>query len=155
MSAALYNITKVIEHRQHILPFLLNKYVLVDGILEHSIDKNIFIQCNYLHQIVEITDLLKNMHAADVADLLVILFQDAQWSVWQLIDNARRGCVLVEVMDLVLANLTKDISAQDLLDAINILNISTQAYLAIYLANHLMKKLLIFWNQSNVFGYAE
>ena len=97
MSAATHNVKKVAEYRQRILSLLLNNKDLVDGILGRPGDENALSKSELLNQTAEITGLLDDMHAADLADLLEALPQDERLALWRLVGNAKRGQTLVEV----------------------------------------------------------
>lgn len=142
MSAATHNVKKVAEHRQRILSLLLNNKDLVDGILGRPGDENSLGKSELLNQTAEITGLLDDMHAADLADLLEALPQDERLALWRLVGNAKRGQTLVEVAEPVWDSLIEEMSDKDLLKAIKTLDVDEQAYLAQYLPRNLMGRLL-------------
>lgn len=142
MSAATHNVKKVAEYRQRILSLLLNNKDLVDGILGRPGDENALSKSELLNQTAEITGLLDDMHAADLADLLEALPQDERLALWRLVGNAKRGQTLVEVAEPVWDSLIEEMSDKDLLKAIKTLDVDEQAYLAQYLPRNLMGRLL-------------
>ena len=142
MSAATHNVKKVAEHRQRILTLLLNNKELVDGILGRPGDEHALSQSERLNQTAEITGLLDDMHAADLADLLEALPQDERMALWRLVGNSKRGQTLVEVAEPVWDSLIEEMSDKDLLKAIKTLDVDEQAYLAQYLPRNLMGRLL-------------
>ncbi|HED2501964.1 magnesium transporter [Serratia ureilytica] len=142
MSAATHNVKKVAEHRQRILTLLLNNKELVDGILGRPGDEHALSQSELLNQTAEITGLLDDMHAADLADLLEALPQDERMALWRLVGNSKRGQTLVEVAEPVWDSLIEEMSDKDLLKAIKTLDVDEQAYLAQYLPRNLMGRLL-------------
>lgn len=142
MSAATHNVRKVAEHRQRIISLLLNNKDLVDGILGRPGDENALSKSELLNQTAEITGLLDDMHAADLADLLEALPQDERLALWRLVGNAKRGQALVEVAEPVWDSLIEEMSDKDLLKAIKTLDVDEQAYLAQYLPRNLMGRLL-------------
>ncbi|CAI0715685.1 magnesium transporter [Serratia quinivorans] len=142
MSAATHNVQKVAEHRQRIISLLLNNKDLVDGILGRPGDENALSKSELLNQTAEITGLLDDMHAADLADLLEALPQDERLALWRLVGNAKRGQALVEVAEPVWDSLIEEMSDKDLLKAIKTLDVDEQAYLAQYLPRNLMGRLL-------------
>lgn len=99
MSAATHNVKKVAEYRQRILSLLLNNTPLVDGILGRPGDEKQLSEGELLNHTAEITHLLQDMHAADLADLLEALPQDERLALWRLVDNNKRGQTLVEVAE--------------------------------------------------------
>lgn len=142
MSAATHNVKKVAEYRQRILTLLLNNKELVDGILGRPGDEHALSQSELLNQTAEITGLLDDMHAADLADLLEALPQDERMALWRLVGNSKRGQTLVEVAEPVWDSLIEEMSDKDLLKAIKTLDVDEQAYLAQYLPRNLMGRLL-------------
>ncbi|NIG98940.1 MAG: magnesium transporter [Serratia symbiotica] len=142
MSAATHNVKKVAEYRQHIISLLLNHKDLVDGILGHPGDETALSQHELLNQTAEISGLLDDMHAADLADLLEALPQDERLALWRLVGNSKRGQTLVEVAEPVWDSLIEEMSDKDLLKAIKALDVDEQAYLAQYLPRNLMGRLL-------------
>ncbi|NIG62978.1 MAG: magnesium transporter [Serratia symbiotica] len=142
MSAATHNVKKVAEYRQHIISLLLNNKDLIDGILGHPGDETALSQHKLLNQIAEISVLLDDMHAADLADLLEALPQDERLALWRLVGNSKRGQTLVEVAEPVWDSLIEEMSDKDLLNAIKALDVGEQAYLAQYLPRNLMGRLL-------------
>ncbi|NIH12305.1 MAG: magnesium transporter [Serratia symbiotica] len=142
MSAATHNVKKVAEYRQHIISLLLNNKDLVDGILGHPGDETALSQHELLNQTAEISGLLDDMHAADLADLLEALPQDERLALWRLVGNSKRGQTLVEVAEPVWDSLIEEMSDKDLLKAIKALDVDEQAYLAQYLPRNLMGRLL-------------
>ncbi|NIG88164.1 magnesium transporter [Serratia symbiotica] len=142
MSAATHNVKKVAEYRQHIISLLLNNKDLVDGILGHAGDETALSQHQLLNQTTEISGLLDDMHAADLADLLEALPQDERLALWRLVGNSKRGQTLMEVAEPVWDSLIEEMSDKDLLKAIKALDVDEQAYLAQYLPRNLMGRLL-------------
>lgn len=149
MSAATHNVKKVAEHRQRIISLLLNNKDLVDGILGRPGDENALSKSELLNQTAEITGLLDDMHAADLADLLEALPQDERLALWRLVGNAKRGQALVEVAEPVWDSLIEEMSDKDLLKAIKTLDVDEQAYLAQYLPRNLMGRLLTSMAKTN------
>ena len=142
MSTATHNVKKVAEHRQRILSLLLNNKLLAEGILGRPGDEKELSKTELLNQTAEITHLLEDMHAADVADLLEALPQEERMALWRLVDNNKRGQTLVEVAEPVWDSLIEEMSDKDLLRAIMTLDVDDQAYLAQYLPRNLMGRLL-------------
>ncbi|KEY60313.1 magnesium transporter [Serratia sp. DD3] len=142
MSNTTHNVKKVAEHRQRILGLLLNNKPLVDDILGRPTVGKQFRKRSLLSDTAEITHLLDEMHAADLADLLEALPQDERLALWRLVDNTKRGQTLVEVAEPVWDSLIETMSDKDLLKAIKTLDVDEQAYLAQYLPRNLMGRLL-------------
>ncbi|OMQ21802.1 magnesium transporter [Serratia oryzae] len=142
MSTATHNVKKVAEYRQRILSLLLNNKELVDGILGRPGDQKALSKSELLDHTAEITHLLEEMHAADLADLLEALPQDQRLALWRLVDTTKRGQTLVEVAEPVWDSLIEEMSDKDLLKAIKTLDVDEQAYLAQYLPRNLMGRLL-------------
>jgi magnesium transporter len=93
-------------------------------------------------QIARLHQDLTLLHAADIADILEALPEDERQALWQLVDNSRRGQVLVEASETVWESLTEAMSDKDILQAIEPLDIDDQAYLAKYLPRDLTGRLL-------------
>lgn len=128
--------------RNRILTLLLNNKALVDAILKHSEDHEKLSDEQLLSQATEIRQLLDDLHAADLADLLEALPQEERLALWRLVDTNKRGQTLVEVYETVWDSLLKEMSDKDLLNAMQTLNVDEQAYLAEYLPRDLMGQLL-------------
>ncbi|PVZ83849.1 magnesium transporter [Serratia sp. S1B] len=142
MSNTTHNVKKVAEHRQRILGLLLNNKPLVDDILGRPTLGRPFRKNSLLSDTAEISHLLEEMHAADLADLLEALPQDERLALWRLVDNTKRGQTLVEVAEPVWDSLIATMSDKELLKAIKTLDVDEQAYLAQYLPRNLMGRLL-------------
>lgn len=142
MLAPTHNVKKVAEHRQRILSILLNNDELVDGILGRANDEHTLSKSELLNQTAEITSLLEDMHAADLADLLEALPLDERLALWRLVGVNKRGHTLMEVAEPVWDSLIEEMSDKDLLKAIKTLDVDEQAYLAQYLPRNLMGRLL-------------
>lgn len=142
MLAPTHNVKKVAEHRQRILSILLNNDELVDGILGRASDEHTLSKSELLNQTAEITSLLEDMHAADLADLLEALPLDERLALWRLVGVNKRGHTLMEVAEPVWDSLIEEMSDKDLLKAIKTLDVDEQAYLAQYLPRNLMGRLL-------------
>jgi len=142
MSAATHNVKKVAEYRQRILSLLLNNKDLVDGIPGRLGDETALSQHELLNQTAEISSMLDDMHAADLADLLEALPHNERLALWRLIGNSKRGQTLVEVAQPVWDSLIEEMSDKDLLKEIKALDVDEQAYLAQYLPRNLMGQLL-------------
>ncbi|MFD1801857.1 magnesium transporter [Mixta tenebrionis] len=93
-------------------------------------------------QIASLRQDLTLLHAADIADILEALPEDERQALWRLVDNSRRGQVLVEASETVWESLTEGMSDKEILQAIAPLDIDDQAYLARYLPRDLTGRLL-------------
>ncbi|AEW44460.1 magnesium transporter [Serratia symbiotica str. 'Cinara cedri'] len=143
MSIATHNVKKVAEYRQYIMSLLLNNTDLVYSIRDHADNLITTSQHHLIDQTTELSQLLDNMHAADLADLLEALPQDECLALWQLVGNIKRGQTLVEVAKPLWDILIKEMKDKDLIQAIKALDVDEQAYLAQYLPQNLMERLLI------------
>ncbi|WP_032114884.1 magnesium transporter [Candidatus Arsenophonus nilaparvatae] len=98
--------------------------------------------------IIQIKSLLHALHAADIADLLEMLPYDERSSLWYLIDNNKRGQVLVEASTSVWESLLKNMSDRELLRAVANLHVDDQAYIAEHLPRDTMRRLLTYLDPS-------
>ncbi|YCI30297.1 magnesium transporter [Erwinia sp. PK3-005] len=126
------------DTRSRILTLLLNEPDLVESLLQAPSPPSAEITA----QIDSLRADLALLHAADIADILEALPEDERQALWQLVDNARRGQVLVEASETVWESLTEVMSDKDILQAIAPLDIDDQAYLAKYLPRDLTGRLL-------------
>ena len=126
--------------RSRILTLLLNEPALVASLLPPE-DRTQLSDATKA-KINELRQDLTQLHAADIADILEALPEDERQALWQLVDNSRRGQVLVEASETVWESLTEVMSDKDILQAIAPLDIDDQAYLAKYLPRDLTGRLL-------------
>jgi len=128
------------DTRSRILTLLLNEPDLVESLRNPQdavpLSAETEAQTASLHQDLTL------LHAADIADILEALPEDERQALWQLVDNSRRGQVLVEASETVWESLTEAMSDKDILQAIEPLDIDDQAYLAKYLPRDLTGRLL-------------
>ena len=124
--------------RSRILTLLLNEPELVTSLLQaHSpLSAERAAQADSLRQDLSL------LHAADIADILEALPEEERQALWRLVENSRRGQVLVEASETVWESLTDAMSDKDILQAIAPLDIDDQAYLAKYLPRDLTGRLL-------------
>ncbi|HAB74901.1 magnesium transporter MgtE N-terminal domain-containing protein, partial [Pantoea septica] len=95
------------EIRHRILTLLLSEPDLVDALLEKSGDRSPEQQReNAAHQAALEQDIAQ-LHAADLADILEALPEEARQALWRLVPVAKRGHVLVEASETVWASLTE------------------------------------------------
>lgn len=127
--------------RSRILNLLLDGPELVETLLEPPADPA-SLSADTAAQINDLRADLALLHAADIADILEALPEDERQALWRLVDNARRGQVLVEASETVWESLTEVMSDKDILQAIAPLDIDDQAYLARYLPRDLTGRLL-------------
>ncbi|MGC8424880.1 magnesium transporter [Mixta calida] len=127
--------------RSRILTLLLDGPELVEALLEPPSDPAT-LSADTAAQINGLRDDLALLHAADIADILEALPEDERQALWRLVDNSRRGQVLVEASETVWESLTEVMSDKDILQAIAPLDIDDQAYLARYLPRDLTGRLL-------------
>ena len=85
---------------------------------------------------------IAQLHAADLADILEALPEEARQALWRLIPGERRGRVLVEASESVWESLTEEMSDRDILRAIEPLDIDEQVWLVRYLPRDLTGRLL-------------
>ncbi|KAA8998907.1 magnesium transporter [Affinibrenneria salicis] len=136
------SVKKLSTLRRRILSLLLDNKALVDDITGQKqsapgIDKKYL-----LDQTAEIALLVKELHAADLADLLESLPHDERLALWRLVPPDRRGHVLIEVSDNVWDSLIADMSDKAILKAIRPLDLDEKAYLARYLPRNLLSRIL-------------
>ena len=116
--------------RQQVLPLFLNDSQFVETILGTA-DEHARLSDDELHSKSKLVkNLLTDLHAADLADMLEALPYDERLALWHLIDNHQRGEVLVEASVSVWDSLIKDMSDKELLRAVATLHVDEQAYIA-------------------------
>lgn len=129
------------QKRQNIITGLLNNPALITGLLKYPAktcltDPQLGPLCKQL------TTDLDNLHAADIADILESLPEDARQALWQMVPAEHRGRVLVEASENVWESLTEPMTDKDILQAIAPLDIDDQAWLARFLPRDLTGRLL-------------
>jgi magnesium transporter len=130
------------EIRHRILTLLLNEHDLVDALLDKSSDLSPEQQRENAAQRDALEQDIRQLHAADLADILEALPEEERQALWRLVPNERRGLVLVEASETVWASLTEEMSDRDILRAIEPLDIDDQVWLARYLPRDLTGRLL-------------
>lgn len=85
---------------------------------------------------------MRQLHAADLADLPESLPHDERLALWQRVDNNKRGKTLVEASENVWESPIAEMSNRDILQAISPLDVDEQAYLARYLPRDLVGRVL-------------
>ncbi|ORM59160.1 magnesium transporter [Pantoea brenneri] len=130
------------EIRHRILTLLLNEHDLVDALLDKSSDLIPEQQRENAAQRDALEQDIRQLHAADLADILEALPEEERQALWRLVPNERRGLVLVEASETVWASLTEEMSDRDILRAIEPLDIDDQVWLARYLPRDLTGRLL-------------
>ncbi|MCU5774000.1 magnesium transporter [Erwiniaceae bacterium BAC15a-03b] len=142
MSAPASHAQQLAEIRSRILNLLLNNNDLVDTLLEHPHRETEQETQAVEQQTAELQQYIPLLHAADLADILEALPEDERLALWRLIEDARRGQVLVEASESVWESLIEEMSDKAILQAIEPLDIDDQAYLAKYLPRDLTGRLL-------------
>ncbi|ORM51414.1 magnesium transporter [Pantoea conspicua] len=130
------------EIRHRILTLLLNEHDLVDALLDKASDLSPEQQRENATQRDALEQDIRQLHAADLADILEALPEEERQALWRLVPNERRGLVLVEASETVWASLTEEMSDRDILRAIEPLDIDDQVWLARYLPRDLTGRLL-------------
>ena len=148
MSAPASHAQQLAEIRSRILNLLLNNNDLVDTLLERPHNETDLEKQAVEQQTEELKQSITLLHAADLADILEALPEDERQAFWRLIDNERRGQVLVEASESVWESLIEEMSDKAILQAIEPLDIDDQAYLAKYLSRDLTGRLLTSLEQS-------
>nr|WP_180217191.1 magnesium transporter [Pantoea brenneri] len=124
------------------MTLLLNEHDLVDALLDKSSDLSPEQQRENAAQRDALEQDIRQLHAADLADILEALPEEERQALWRLVPNERRGLVLVEASETVWASLTEEMSDRDILRAIEPLDIDDQVWLARYLPRDLTGRLL-------------
>ncbi|MGL4709857.1 MAG: magnesium transporter [Aeromonas veronii] len=128
------------EDRSRILSLLLTDDALTDSLLDPQVEQD----AEQRDQTSELSGLANNLPAADVADALESLPLDERHALWALVDEARRGQILVEASETVWDSLISGMSDKELLHALRTLDIDDQIYLGQYLPRNLMGRLLTY-----------
>ncbi|MDC7859012.1 magnesium transporter [Pantoea ananatis] len=130
------------EIRHRILTLLLNEHDLVDELLDKASHLTAEQQReNALNHEILQQD-INQLHAADLADILEALPEEARLALWSLVPGEKRGHVLVEASETVWDSLTEAMSDRAILQAMEPLDIDDQAWLVRYLPRDLTGRLL-------------
>ncbi|MBD2811467.1 magnesium transporter [Xenorhabdus sp. Vera] len=139
---------KLAHARQHLFSLFINDELFVDTLLGQADESSAISDEQLLEKIEEVSTLLLDLHAADIADILEALPYDERLALWKLIDNNQRGEVLVEASIPIWDNLIKDMSDVELLRAIGTLHVDEQAYIAEHLPRETSRRLLTYLEPS-------
>ncbi|MGL4931962.1 MAG: magnesium transporter [Aeromonas sp.] len=126
------------EERSRILSLLLSDDALTDSLLDPQQEQD----AEQRDQTSELHGLVNRLPAADVADALESLPPDERDALWALVDEDKRGQILVEASETVWESLISGMSDKALLRALRTLDIDDQIYLGQYLPRNLMGRLL-------------
>ncbi|AYA39976.1 magnesium transporter [Xenorhabdus nematophila] len=139
---------KLAHVRQRLLSIFINDKRFVDTLLGQADESSAISDEQLLENIEEVSALLLDLHAADIADILEALPYDERLALWKLIDNNHRGEVLVEASTPIWDNLIKGMSDVGLLRAIGTLHVDEQAYIAEHLPRETSRRLLTYLEPS-------
>ncbi|MFQ1943148.1 magnesium transporter [Aeromonas veronii] len=128
------------DDRSRILTLLLRDDALTDSLLDPQVVQD----AEQRDQTSELTALVNGLPAADVADALESLPPDERHALWALVEEEKRGQILVEASETVWDSLISGMSDKELLDALRTLDIDDQIYLGQYLPRNLMGRLLTY-----------
>ena len=133
---------KLQQRRHQIITTLLNNSALINALLKRSSDDESLKDPRLNAECQTLFSAASSLHAADMADILESLPEDARLALWHLVPVDRRGRILVEASENVWESLTERMSDKDLLRAIQPLDIDDQAWLARFLSRDLTGRLL-------------
>ena len=128
------------DDRSRILTLLLRDDALTDSLLDPQVVQD----AEQRDQTSELTTLVNGLPAADVADALESLPPDERHALWALVEEEKRGQILVEASETVWDSLISGMSDKELLHALRTLDIDDQIYLGQYLPRNLMGRLLTY-----------
>lgn len=130
------------QWRQQILELLLNNPSLIHHIQHphQSLSTSQWPQVEQQQQILQ--DTLLTLHAADIADILESLPEEARQALWCLVPVENQGQVMVEASETVWDSLIEDMTDKQILQAIQPLDLDDQAWLARFLPRDLTGRLL-------------
>lgn len=130
------------QKRHQIIGTLLNNSALINALLKRASDDQPLTDPHLNTECQTLSEAITSLHAADMADILESLPEDARQALWQLVPVERRGRILVEAAENVWESLTERMSDKDLLRAIQPLDLDDQAWLARFLSRDLTGRLL-------------
>ncbi len=135
---------QTLQQKRHlIISTLLNEPSLISALLKGLSDNPRLAADAHLSAKCQLLDAAcRDLHAADMADILESLPEDARQALWQLVPVERRGQILVEAADNIRESLTGGMSDKALLRAIEPLDLDDQAWLARFLSRDLTGRLL-------------
>lgn len=141
MSVAQTQAQKLATSRHRILTLLLSHEDLSDALLAYQL-REIPLPATVTNEVQELRQKIALLHAADLADVLESLPEEQRQALWSLIDNQRRGQVMIETAETVWESLIEHMSVKDILQAIAPLDIDDQAWLTNALPRDLTRRIL-------------
>lgn len=99
MPAVKHQAPQLAELRRQTLSVLLANRPLIDSILNRPTREPVGDNRPLLDQTAELVAIVRQLHAADLADLLESLPHDERLALWRLVDNNKRGKTLVEASE--------------------------------------------------------
>lgn len=130
------------KRRQRILQLLLQNDRLVTVLLKRHGKLGALPSADTRSACQELLQNLQPLHAADIADILESLPEEARQALWQLIPTEARGKVMLETSEPVWQSLIAPMSDQQILSALAPLDLDDQAWLARFLPRDLTGRLL-------------
>ncbi len=142
MVVAQHRSQQLAASRNYILTLLLGRLDLVRALIAHQSQQTILPEA-FRQQAAKIKQKAAQLHVADLADLLESLPEEQRLAFWSLIDNTRRGQVLIEAKENVWQSLIDNMSDTEILEAIKPLDADGLARLTHILPHDLIRRLLI------------
>ncbi|TKI06681.1 magnesium transporter [Martelella alba] len=142
MPVVTHDAPQLAQLRHQVLALLLNNRPLVDSILSLPGRDAAEPDAVLLDQTARLAGIQRQLHAADLADLLESLPPEARLALWRLIDNDKRGKTLVEASENVWDSLLAEMAPGEILRAMRPLDVDEQAYLARYLPRDIVGRML-------------
>ncbi|WP_413726987.1 magnesium transporter [Sodalis sp. RH16] len=142
MPVVKHNASQPAKARHQVFSLLLDNRPLVDSILGRPGRKSTVSPERLLDQTARLADIQRQLRAADAADILESLPLDKRLAFWRLIDNDKRGKILVEISPVIRHRLIADMNPGDILKAVRPLEVDEQACLAHYLPRDIVSRML-------------
>lgn len=139
--SATHHSQQLADSRHRILTLLLQHEDLVEALVNYQ-QRQTPLPDAVQHEVWEIKQKAAQLHVADLADMLESLPEERRLALWSLIDNGRRGLVMLEAAETVWQSLIEGMSVTDILQAMAPLDIDDQAWLANALPGDLTRRLL-------------
>ena len=130
------------EERMRLIWLLTTDKAITSALLGKLTLAEQYDESTLVDDLAEVGALVAHLQPADLADTLEALPSEERHALWNMIEDDRRGKVLLEASENVWDDLIEDMSDRALLDALQTLDIDEQIYLVQHLPRDLTGRLL-------------
>lgn len=143
MSAIMKNSVKLRDEERARLIWLLTTDKAITSVLLGKLTlAEQYDEGTLLNDLAEVSALVGHLPGPDLADVLEALPSDERHALWNVVEDDKRGKVLLEASENVWDDLIDDMSDRALLDALQTLDIDEQIYLVQHLPRDLTGRML-------------